>query len=99
MTFELISAGGESVVSEIPDHLRRFLPERSEPTPAERFDAYLAEHEAKGTLGPPRRIPRGRPVRWSDWAKAGVSIAGTAALIVVVSRVARLVVGWIGFGS
>lgn len=35
-------------MTEIPEHLRRFLPEQSAPTPAERFDAYLAEHADDG---------------------------------------------------
>lgn len=45
-------------MADAPDHLRRFLPERPEPTPEEQFNAYLAGQAASRASARPRRQQR-----------------------------------------
>ena len=68
-------------VSDVPDHLRQFLPERPEPMPKEQFDAYLVEHAGSERL--PRRISWRE--RWRGDAAAALAkrMPGAAALEVV----------------
>ena len=72
-------------MGDVPDHLRKFLPEQpAEPTPAEQFDAWLAENGPGTDADAERwrvRSSPSAPRTWIGFAAAlGIGLAVIAVL-------------------